>query len=55
MRRKRKFDSVRFINRSLDRATRAYGRAIAPRRQRKGRSFFDIFMDEITGAPRRRY
>jgi hypothetical protein len=54
MQRKRKFDTIRFVNRSLDRATRAYGRAIAPRPQRKSRSFFEVFMDEITGAPRRR-
>ena len=52
--RTRKFDAIRFINRRLDRAIRQYGRAVAPRRQSKRKSFFDTFMDEATGAPRRR-
>jgi hypothetical protein len=51
--RKKKFDAIRFINRNLDRAIRKYGRAVAPRRQSKTKSFFDLFMDEATGAPRR--
>jgi hypothetical protein len=53
--RKKKFDAIRFVNRGLDRAIRQYGRAVAPRRpSSKTRSFFDMFMDEATGAPRRR-
>jgi hypothetical protein len=53
--RKKKFDTIRFINRSLDRAIDKAGKAMAPRKQPRGRSFFDIFMDEATGAPKRRW
>ena len=53
--RRKKFDAIRTINRGLDRAIRAYGRAVAPPRQPKRKSFFDIFMDEATGAPKRRW
>ncbi len=54
--RRKKFDTIRTVNRFLNRAIDRYGRAVAPRRQRPRRrsSFFDIFMDEITGAPKRR-
>jgi hypothetical protein len=52
--RKRKFDAIRTINRALDRGIDRIGRIGTPRRSRRGRSFFDIFMGEITGAPRRR-
>ena len=53
--RKKKFDAIRIINRGLDRAIRRYGRAVAPRRQSMRKSFFDTFMDEATGAPKRRW
>jgi hypothetical protein len=52
--RKRKFDAIRTINRSLDRLTYRYAKAVAPRKPRRSRSFFEIFMDEITAAPKRR-
>jgi hypothetical protein len=55
MRRKKKFDAIRTINRGLDRAIRAYGRSVAPRRRPKTKSFFDMFMDEATCAPKRRW
>lgn len=48
---RRKFDSIRFVNRTLDRGLRSVG--LWPGRRQRGRSFFDLFMDEITGAPRR--
>lgn len=51
---KKKVDVVRAVNRTLDRGITAYGKAIAPRPQQKARSFFDVFMGEITGAPKRR-
>ena len=51
---KKKVDVIRTVNRALDKGVRAYGKAVAPRPQRKSRSFFDIFMGEITGAPKRR-
>lgn len=44
--RKRKRDAIRSVNRMLDRMINRYGKAVAPRRQPKGKSFFDIFMDE---------
>jgi hypothetical protein len=53
--RRRKVDTIRVINRGLDRAIRVYGRAVAPRRQLKRKSFFETFMDEATGAPKRRW
>jgi hypothetical protein len=49
--RRRKFDSIRYVNRVLDGGLRTLG--MWPDAPRRGRSFFDLFMDEITGAPRR--
>ena len=51
---KKKVDVIRTVNRNLDKTIRSYGNAVAPRPQRKTRSFFDVFMDEVTVAPKRR-
>ena len=51
---KKKVDVIRTVNRQLDKAINSYGKAIAPRPQRKASSFFDIFWGEVTGAPKRR-
>jgi len=52
MRRRRKFDTIKLINRALDRAIDRM--SMPPRRQPKGRDLFSIFMDAATGAPKRR-
>lgn len=36
------------LSRAIDRLS------FAPRRETKARSFFDVFMDEVTWSPRRR-
>ncbi|MFA5897632.1 MAG: hypothetical protein WC829_00830 [Hyphomicrobium sp.] len=50
--RRRKVDAIRFSNRRLDRAIDKIG--MPPRRHGRSRSFFDLFMDGVTMAPRRR-
>lgn len=53
MRRKKKFDSIKVINRTLDRSLSSVG--LWPKaRQTKSHSWFSLLMDEITFAPPRR-
>jgi hypothetical protein len=49
---KKTFDVIRIISRALDRAINKAGWAMTPRKQPNGRSFFDLFTDEATAAPK---
>jgi len=52
MARRRKIDPLKLFDRFL---TKTFDKVVMPRRRpRRGSSFFDMFMDEITHAPRRR-
>lgn len=56
MGKKRKFDSIRLLNRGIDKGYKALDRALAPRKSSRprGRSMFDHFMDGATFSPKRR-
>jgi hypothetical protein len=52
MARRRKFDSLKLVDRFL---SKTFDKVVMPRRRpRRRSSFFDMFMGEITFAPRRR-